>query len=204
MIHRVFCAINLPTAIKEKLFFYQREIEDSFGSLMEEGGVSPIRWTKKDNLHITLVFLGNTSDQEIAEICQTVKKATQNKEPFSIHLNKICLGPPLPAGQAPNKAPRMVWVEGEKSQELADIQTDLEKTLFKNFTPGKGGTGRNFRSHLSLGRIRQWQWQQYNPEEMPEIEKEISLSFEVDSIEIMESILKPRGPEYIVLETCNL
>ena len=197
MIHRVFIAINLPENIKKKLLSHQEEIEGSFASLAEENGASPIRWTKKDNLHITLVFLGNASDQEVAEICQSVKRASQNKEPFSIYLNRICLGPP-------NKPPRMIWVKGKKSEELTQLQISLEKKLLENSSPAEGGTRQAFKPHLTLGRIKQWQWRQIDPEERPEIEKEISLSFEVHSIEVMESILKPRGPEYIILESAPL
>jgi len=42
---RVFIAINLPGNIRKKLAEYQKKWPEL-----------PIRWTKQDNIHITLVF----------------------------------------------------------------------------------------------------------------------------------------------------
>ena len=58
--------------------------------------------------------------------------------------------------------------------------------------------------HITLGRIKQWEFRQIEPEERPKIEEEISLSFEVNSIEVMESDLKRGGAEYTVLESAPL
>ncbi|MDP2664070.1 MAG: hypothetical protein Q8P08_01380 [bacterium] len=74
----------------------------------------------------------------------------------------------------------MVWVVGEKVKEF-------------NLSP-----------HVTLGRLKTWQWRQMEPEERPEVSEEIDLSFEVNSIEVMESQLKRFGPEYTVLESFRL
>ena len=56
--HRVFIAINLPGKIKKEL----AKIQSQWPRL-------PIRWTKSENLHITLIFLGNLSDEEVGQTC---------------------------------------------------------------------------------------------------------------------------------------
>ncbi|MDP2910533.1 MAG: hypothetical protein Q8N58_01975, partial [bacterium] len=63
---------------------------------------------------------------------------------------------------------------------------------------------REFAFHITLARISQWAWQRIEPEERPEINEDINLNFPVNSIEIMESILKKGGPEYVILESYNL
>ena len=163
MKHRIFIAINLPENIKNKLSSYETKWPEL-----------PVRWTKKENLHITLEFLGYLTDEELVELCQKTKEFSLKHKPFSVHLNKICYGPPK------KMPPRMVWVVGEKIQEL-------------NIIP-----------HITLGRIKTWEWRQIEPEERPEINEEIDLSFEVNSIDVMESELKRTGPNYIVLESCPL
>jgi len=182
MQHRIFIAINLPENIKKRLIDYQLKWPEL-----------PARWTKKENLHITLFFLGYLADQDLSEVCNIAKNVTLNHEPFSVNLTKICYGPPK------KMPPRMVWVEGEKSRELTLLNGDLEKSLINT-----GSVAREFRPHITLGRIRTWQWRQFEPEERPEVEEEISLNFEVNSIEVMESRLKRGGPEYTTLESCNL
>lgn len=161
--YRIFIAINLPENIKKKLAEYQ-----------EKWPELPVRWTKKESLHITLEFLGYLADEELMELCQKTKEVASEKKPFTVRLNKICYGPP------DKKAPRMVWVVGEKVKEF-------------NLTP-----------HITLGRLRTWQWRQMEPEERPEVNEEIDLSFEVSSIEIMESVLKQGGPKYSILESYKL
>ena len=187
MNHRVFIAINLPKDIKEQLLSQQKRLTDL-----------PTRWVKEDNLHITLIFLGYFKDEEVAEICKITSKVAQETTPFLIKLNGICYGPPE------KMPPRMVWITGEKSQELANLKDNLERELLE--TPNHNNLrtkARAFSPHITLGRIRQWEWQKIEPEERPEVEKELSLTFETQSIEVMESRLKRGGAEYIILETCN-
>ena len=76
MRRRIFIAINLPEEIKEKLASQQEKIEDLFTPYRSEAsGSGPIRWTKKDNLHITLIFLGYISNEELLEICKITREA---------------------------------------------------------------------------------------------------------------------------------
>jgi len=205
MRHRIFIAINLPEDIKKQLSLYQAKWPGL-----------PCRWTRKENLHITLVFLGYVKDEELPEILKTAKTATTRNKPFLINLNKICYGPPhqnkLGTGQATDKKPpRMVWAEGEKSQELGNLQIDLENAVLESFTSYPfhqnlvgGSSGHAYAPHINLGRLKIWEFKAIEPEERPEISEEISLSFEVNSIEIMESRLKPKGPDYFVLESLLL
>ncbi|MBI2626081.1 MAG: hypothetical protein HYW69_00615 [Candidatus Nealsonbacteria bacterium] len=134
----------------------------------------PVRWIKSDNLHITLDFLGYVSDEELLNVFQNAEELASGHKSFDITLNKICYGP---LNKIP---PRMIWAVGEKIQEF-------------NLIP-----------HITLGRIKTWAWKQIEPEERPEISKEINLSFEVESIEVMESVLKKGGPEYEILESYPL
>lgn len=194
--HRIFIAVNLPEDIIKELISYQ-----------EKWPELPVRWTKKDNLHITLAFIGSVNDEEIPGILKAAREAAERHEPFSINLNKICYGPPK------KMPPRMVWVEGacpelvegRKIDKLSYLQKDLENSLFS--TPIKISTEpekRSYTSHLTLGRIKEWEFKKIEPEERPEVETDINLDFDVNSIEVMESELKRGGPEYIVLESMPL
>jgi len=183
--HRIFIAINLPEDIKKELISYQ-----------EKWPELPIRWTKKENLHIALVFIGSVNDEEVLEICKIVREVAEKQKPFALNFKRICYGPP---GKTP---PRMVWVEGEKSRELGELQQDLENSI-SNINTGKSEK-REYAPHLTLGRIKEWEFKKIEPEERPEVETDINLDFDVNSIEVMESELKRGGPEYYVLESMLL
>jgi len=187
MRHRIFIAINLPEDIKKKL-------ADCQAKWLE----LPIKWTKEENLHITLMFLGYLSDEELLEILKITKEVASRHEPFFINLKKIIYGPPK------KMPPRMVWAEGEKSEELGKLQKDLENYLLASSVKGMESENRPYAPHITLGRIRAWEFRQIEPEERPEVNEEINLSFEVNSIEVMESELKRGGAEYAILESCQL
>jgi RNA 2',3'-cyclic 3'-phosphodiesterase len=185
MKHRIFIAVNLPEKIKKDLSLYSRKLPEL-----------PVRWTKPDNLHITLEFLGYVSPDEIREITKIVGETAARHSSFTIKLNKICYGPP------DKMPPRMIWAEGEKSGELGALKEDLQQSLSSARSGGESGE-RAFKPHITLGRIRAWDFRKIEPEERPEVDEEINLNFNVESVEIMESQLKRGGPEYFALESCR-
>ena len=174
MMHRIFIAINLPEDVKNQLAEYQKKIEGLFQPPV------PVRWTKKDNLHITVEFLGNLSEDELVKVCQDTKEFAKNHKPFTIKLTKIIYGPPRPPTSSKLWRARMIWATGEKIAEL-------------NLTP-----------HVNLGRIKMWEFRQIEPDERPDVSREIGLGFEINSLEVMESQLKKVGPDYTILQSCPL
>jgi len=186
MLKRVFIAINLPESLKEKL----AKFEKNFPEL-------PAKWVKKENLHLTLVFLGYLKDFHLEKVKEVVKEVGKNFSPFSLSLKRVCFGPPK------TSPPRLVWVELEKNEVLEDLVKKLQEKLKENKIPFLV-EDREFLPHITLARIRKWEFQRMEPEERPRINEIIKESFEVKSIEIMESHLKRSGAEYSVLESAPL
>jgi len=191
--HRIFVAINLPGDIKKEL-----------GSYAEKYPELPAKWASKDNLHITLEFLGNLTNEEVGEVCVTVKEVVKRHGDFSLNINKICYAGVRPGsdiGLTP-RIPRMIWAEGEKSKELSALREDLENSLLEKvrFVP----ENRIFAPHITLARINAWEWKSIEPEERPEINENIDLLFTVESIDVMESEMKKDGPIYTILESHQL
>jgi 2'-5' RNA ligase len=183
MKHRIFIAVNLPEKVKKSL----EEIQERNSAL-------PAGWVKRDNLHITLVFLGYVDDGDLLEIFEKASGVASQNSGFSVRLNQVVYGPPK------KDPPRMVWVRGEKSKDLGKIQKELEESL----SGTRQQESREFSPHITLARIKTWQWKGMEPEERPQVEEEIGLEFEVNSIEVMESYLKRGGPKYEVLESFPL
>jgi 2'-5' RNA ligase len=189
MRRRIFIAINLPEDIKKKLQECQQEWSDL-----------PVRFTKKNSLHLTLYFIGYVSDEEMLRVCQVTREVAQKYDSFAISFNRICLGPP-------GRPPRLIWLEGEKNDALFNLKIDLENSLMggekdlRFFAEAEKQTSK-FIPHITLARIRQMAWKQL--QKKPVVEKEILISVPVNSIEVMESDLKRDGVEYIILETAVL
>jgi RNA 2',3'-cyclic 3'-phosphodiesterase len=150
---RVFIAVNLPLKIKEKLSSLRWDL--------------PASWTKKDNLHITLAFLGNVSQEETLLWKERIINLTKERKPFFLEIQRITYAP-LGA-----KIPRMIWALTNDSQEIKEL--------------AQGLSNHDLIGHITLARIREWDLRKKDPEEIPLIDESVSWKFKVDSIEIMES-----------------
>jgi 2'-5' RNA ligase len=167
---KIFIAINLPEGIKKKLEFSQERISRSFNDFC------PIKWTRTDNLHITLFFIGYVNIEELVDIFNKVETVAEKFSPFSVKMEKIAYGPK-------GKSPKMVWVEGKESSEMTKMNKELEKIIL-----GISGESKQFIPHITLGRIIQWQFRKIEPDENPDISEDVSISFVIDSLDIMESV----------------
>ncbi|OGY55139.1 MAG: 2'-5' RNA ligase [Candidatus Wildermuthbacteria bacterium RIFCSPHIGHO2_02_FULL_47_12] len=186
MLHRIFLAINIPESFKEEMLAVRNTLPEI-----------PCAWTSKENLHFTLVFLGNTSDKELEEVLLLAKKVGERHKKFSIPLSRIQYG-------SSRNVPRMIWATGHMPKELLALQKDLERTFSAStilyFTPEK----RPYSLHLTLARLNGFELQTMEQDELPIIDEEISWEIPVNSFEVMESKLKRGGAEYSVIKSIPL
>jgi 2'-5' RNA ligase len=135
----------------------------------------PVRFTKKDNFHVTLLFLGYMLDDAVVEVCNRVEEAVRSLEPFDIVLDRIVLAPEQ------GKHAKMLWLTGEANKDLKTLYEALEKALGL-FSAEK----KSFRPHVTLGRTRKTRWE--NLPEPPTIDEPFSVSLSVESVMVFESI----------------
>lgn len=183
--HRIFIAINLPHEVKKHLASFEKKYADV-----------PAKWTSLENLHITALFLGDLTDLELADVCLAVKEVSKKHQVFGLNLDNIAYGP---EGKIP---PRYIWAGGAKSEELSNFKKDLEDALEESIKlkPDKNSGS----AHITLARIKEWEWRRIEPEERPEVGENLDTVFSVESIEVMEAELKRGGPEYTIIESHQL
>ncbi|MBU4057175.1 RNA 2',3'-cyclic phosphodiesterase [Patescibacteria group bacterium] len=177
MQRRIFIAINLPQEIKNKLLDWQKK--------RFINSVKGISWTKMDNFHITLVFMGEIEEYMVDKLLEAARATAKNFKPFEISVDRIHIGPNL-------NTPRMIWLSGPENKDLS--------TLARQFTDGlkKEGIELNnnhgFKLHITLARARNDELRDVK------IDEKFEHSFLAESVEVMESRLLPDGPKYSVLE----
>lgn len=176
---KIFIEIDVPESVKKRLVSRTEKWQDL-----------PVKWSKKENLHITLLFLGYVDESVLPEICQKVSEAVSKIESFDIEFEKIEIGPSA-------EKPQMVWFSGEASQELKRLHETVEREL-DMFTIEK----KAFRPHITLGKIRKKKWEGLS--EKPEINESFKVTMTVESVSIMESRGEEGGMEYHVIENCPL
>jgi 2'-5' RNA ligase len=179
---RVFVAINLPKEIKEELF-----------KTSQKWSELPVRWTKKESLHITLCFAGSVEEEKVFQMKECLETVAPNHPKLPIYINGITLGPS-------EFKPRMIWANGEVTEEFHKLVRDLH-----DHSPGcecMGEKVSNFKLHITLARVRQDRFGRLN--KIPPIREELDLRFDAESVELMESLLLKDGAEYAVLHSVGL
>jgi RNA 2',3'-cyclic 3'-phosphodiesterase len=179
MKQKTFIGINIPEKAKKRLISATEKWQDL-----------PIKWTRVDKLHLTLLFLGNLDTDMIPGICEKVKKSVENEDLFDIEFETIKLGPSKDKLQ-------MVWLQGLPNENLLKIYEKLEKELGIYVAPKK-----TFRPHITLGRIRKFKWEALP--EKPEISEKFPLIITADSIDVMASHFESGENKYTILESCPL
>ena len=106
-----------------------------------------VRWTKPEQFHLTLRFLGDVPSESVAGLQESV--------------NAVCSGVPAlhlraqGIGFFPNaRSPRVIWIginDGEKR--LVDLQRKIEVAV-QPFTQEPGSE--RFAGHVTLGRFKQF------------------------------------------------
>jgi len=180
---RLFIAINIPNDIKQKI----AKKRDALESL-----VPGVRFMGEENWHITLVFLGEQSDEAILPIVKSMKDLVPGLKCPEINFSDISYGPV-------KGAPRMIWLNGDEktSKALSALKTPLEDELIKNGVRFKL-ENREFRTHITLAKFSE-DMRSGLPDLGGEF-KDLNWMFEADGLDLVESHLSGKGAEYEVLQ----
>ena len=175
---RTFLALPLDEEIVERLVEVQR-------SLASAG--ARVRWVNEKNLHLTIKFLGDVTDEQLGDVCRVAEEVASQIEPFEFSVSSVTSVPP--AG-----AMRMVWVGiDEQTGRLEKLHELLEESYARM---GFKKENRSFRSHLTLGRVKSGQ----NVKQLRAAVAEIAeTNFGITSVNemiVFSSELTPDGPIY--------
>ncbi len=175
---RSFIAVNLNPDIKEYLSSLQANLN------VPE---TKIKWVEKNNLHLTMEFLGYISLEQTELIKLILKKISSRHSPFIIKLSSnIGIFPTC-------QMPRIIWVGiKEGVNQLNELYNSIENNLSNKGFPREN---KEFSSHITIGRVKFIR----DTTNFIKILKSIEVnnfSQEVGSIDLMESKLTPNGPIY--------
>src|SRR5262245_66270718 len=90
---RTFIAIELPSEIKSALASLQTELRRAGAD---------VSWTRSENIHLTLKFLGEVDERRIGEVEKVCVSSAAEFQPFALSLKET--------GVFPNaRQPRVLW-----------------------------------------------------------------------------------------------
>src|SRR6185295_982766 len=99
---RVFCAVELPEAFRQRI---TRHIV----RLKEAAPDAQASWSRTDNIHLTLKFLGDIPQTTVEKLSEAASRAVEGVGPFTIRLEQTGAFPP-------HGSPRVLWI-GVKDSE---------------------------------------------------------------------------------------
>lgn len=184
MKRRIFIAIALPAALKEKV-----------SEIIQQWQWLPIRWLKPEHWHITLIPPVYLDASELELLIALLGESRFGKF-FSVRFSRIALAPPgVPA--------RMIWLEGETPPELGQLKKKFEKvwSSASGLPPLKPET-RPIALHVTIARFEPGELEELG--EKTRVLGEVDFSFAAKEIVVTESHLKPSGAEYETLATIPL
>jgi 2'-5' RNA ligase len=185
---RLFIAILLEDKVKEeidKFLKYAKSILRANDEL--------IRWVKKENLHLTLRFLGDTPPARLASLESVCNEISLRFSPFLAEISNFSAFPSW-------KRARVIWIGLQPEDKLKRIAEELNKNLLRvGFPP----PDKPFLPHITLARIK-GKIEENSLEKLSVAQKNFSFShskFQLSSFSLMQSILQPTGSVYKTIKS---
>ncbi len=135
---RVFCAIDVPVSGRASL-------EGHINRLRAAVPHAQASWSRDENLHLTLKFLGEIQRSKLSKLSNAAALAVATLSSFEITLADTGMFPK-------HGSPRVLWIGVlDKSGKLAELHTRLEQACA---TEGFAREERPFHPHLTIARLR--------------------------------------------------
>ena len=160
MTRRLFFALEFPAEIRLRLAQHGREL-----SALAESG----RWTRQENLHLTLQFLGDCPDEWMPELTRVIRALAADWPPFNLEF----------AGAGTFGCPgNILWLGIRPQPLLSGLAARLRSLLDQQGLPCDA---RPFSPHITIGRQVRIDTRRLSEWSMA------PLSCRIDSISLMES-----------------
>lgn len=174
---RLFLAIDLPDKIKVSLDGQLTELRKKFPDFM---------WVDKNNYHVTLLFLGESNDQQ--KIIEKVKAMVYDQEHFYLYSTLTDLF-------MKNKI--TIYLEFRRERKIEELVGAIKKSLMVV-------DNNKYIPHLTLARCRIPSKQQYFVLKKTLHRQNLEIEFPVKKFYLFESILTNKKASYKKLASFNL
>lgn len=184
---RTFLAIELPPDVREGCV----ALQDRLAVVAAD-----FKWVEEENLHLTLLFLGEVHDRDLAEVCRAVQAVCARFEPFTlVFAGAGCFGDP--------RRPRTIWVGlREGADQLVALHDALEEAMLELRCYRR--EERRFTPHVTLGRARGDRPGEELPQALARERDWHGGECRVEEVRVLSSELTREGPVYAVLSRATL
>jgi len=178
MTKRLFIAVR---------YIPSNEIKELIGEFKLKLIDENIKWVVINDIHLTLRFLGDVDLSILPELTKVLEKISMNVDTFNLEV--IGTG-----AFFRGKYPSIIFLNLKPNNILINLVDRISDAILKL---GFIKEERNFKAHITLGRVKY----------LDDVDLfndllniECKESFKVESIDLYESKLTPKGPKYSILK----
>jgi RNA 2',3'-cyclic 3'-phosphodiesterase len=183
---RLFVALEIAPAVRTNFAALMNDLR----ALDAKSSAKKPRWTRPENLHVTLKFIGNVVPEKLHGI-RTALAGVRSERPLELCFRGLGFFPD-------GKRPRVVCAGVFGSQNLVALAADIDRGLAGFGVPSEQ---RLFIPHLTLARCEPGA---ISPGSRVAIENDAAREFgdlRATEFHLIESKLKPSGAEYTTLQS---
>jgi 2'-5' RNA ligase len=212
--YRLFVALPVAEVAREAIAHAQAQIRRT----LPEGA---IRWTRPEQFHLTLQFLGDVGAPRVDPLIESLRAACKGFQPMHLRLREL--------GAFSNwRRPRVIWVGVEDSlHRLTELHHAVEaacssfvftklrrtsdKDLHEAATQAGGGHAgsaveEEMASHITLGRIKKLNRLEALTlrDAATAVSSGLAAEWTAGKVEIMRSVLAAEGAQHTLLAAISL
>lgn len=176
---RVFCAVELSEGVRQRTSRHIARLKEAVADAQAS-------WSRADNIHLTLKFLGEIPQASVRNLSEAASRAVAGVAPFTIRLEQTGVFPS-------HGAPRVLWIGANDCEgKLGELHKRLEAESEKAGFPSES---RTFHPHLTLARLRKPQHARTLASAHKATEFE-PVEIDVAELLVVRSELSPEGSKY--------
>jgi RNA 2',3'-cyclic 3'-phosphodiesterase len=174
---RTFISVEPSKEAKDYLFELAKTLKKKYKA--------KVGWVHKKNLHLTLKFLGEMTEDKTEKIRKALTNVNLNS--FEVKLTELNFFPS-------ESNPKIIYIDITPKDKLLELQRKIDEE-----TISYGKQDQEFQTHLTLGRIKQ-----ILKKETLTVEEIKPIKFKVDSFTLYQSKLTKDGPKYKAIQQYQL
>jgi 2'-5' RNA ligase len=179
---RIFLAVWLSPELHERTAGFIEKLKP---------GSSGVKWSSKEQLHLTLKFLGDQPPALLEKMRPFMERVSQETSPFELIFGEGGVFPP-------RGEPRVLWVGlKDGGVPLSNLASAIENVCGECGVPKED---RPFKAHLTIGRVKSLP-ARFDGELL---KKGIEGKMRVEGFAVVESKLRPQGSSYETLRVYEL
>lgn len=178
---RAFAAIELAARPIAEIQKWQDRLQTATGR-------ASVRWTRPEQIHLTLQFFGNVAQDRVDELIGVMEQACRGVGPFGLSISGLGCFPSL-------GRPQVVWVGVHG--DLDDLRRLQKQVQSATSQFGDHAEEREFHPHLTIGRVKAPPAEARHVGELIRQSQTTPLGeWQVREIALIQSKLTPQGSVY--------